>query len=136
MSAISFSACFGVVPGYAPSGDHQDPAAPVVAAWHDAMDAEFASSGIVVGGIVSAARVVYPRSFGCPPRGEAVAKVEGTSNPEFSAARPYKAAVRRVVAAVKAALHQERVTLVFTPVATLDYLIPERERQAKLRGVA
>lgn len=133
MTAISFSAVFGVVPGYGhdnglPEGATAD--ALVAHAWRQALEAEFASSGILVGAAVTPGRVVYPASFGCPTDGEIVAVVNGNSNPKFIPADrlgEFRNAVVRVAAATKVALGQSRVQLTFSEVSGFVYYEPEEE---------
>ncbi len=125
-SAIAFSATFGVVPGYA--HDNSLPADTtadfiVASAWMAAMKAEFEANKVGVGGVVTASRTAYNPDWGCPAGGEVTATVTGESNPAFDKdTEAYKAAVLRVVKAVKAELKQSTVRVVFTEVAEYHYL--------------
>lgn len=129
--AIAFSAVFGVVPGYGhdnelPEGASAD--ALVAHAWRESLEAEFASSNILVGAAVTPGRVVYPASFGCPSDGEIVAVVNGSSNPKFVPAEKldeFREAVIRVAEATKNRLSQERVQIAFHEIPTFIYLEPE-----------
>ena len=131
--AVAFTAVFGVVPGYGhdyglPTGTSAD--ALVAHAWRVALEAEFASSRILVGAAVSPGRVVYPTDFGCPAEGEVVAVVSGNSNPKFVPAEKlgdFRDAVIRVARATKAALQQSRVQLTFSEVSGFVYYEPENE---------
>lgn len=118
MSAVEFTATFGITPGYsfADFSEITRDDGPALDAWTIAMEAEYERSGIVVGAMASAQRVLYPKKFGCPPRGELVVVFTGVSNPNFVDRIAFKEAVQRVVAAVKAKLKQERVTLTFVDV--------------------
>ena len=129
--AVAFTAVFGVVPGYGhdnglPEGTSAD--ALVAHAWRVALEAEFASSGILVGAAVTPGRVVYPASFGCPSDGEVIAIVSGNSNPRFVLADnlgTFRDAVVRVARATKDALRQARVQLTFSDVSGFIYFEPE-----------
>ena len=129
--AISFTAVFGVVPGYGhdnglPEGASAD--ALVAHAWREALEAEFASSKVVVGAVVTPGRVVYPADFGCPKDGEVVAVVSGNSNPKFvwpNKLDEFRAAVARVAFATRARLKQSRVNLAFSEVSEFYYFEPE-----------
>jgi hypothetical protein len=128
--SIAFSAVFGVVPGYGhdnglPEGATAD--ALVAHAWRESLEAEFASSGILVGATVVPGRVVYPASFGCPADGEVVAVASGNSNPKFVAPEDLEAfrdAVIRVAEATKTRLGQSRVQLTFSEVSGFVYFEP------------
>ena len=116
---IKFEATFGVVAGYGHdnNGTAADSAAIVATAWREALEVEFTSSGILVGAVVSAGRVVYPADFGCPEDGEIVATVRGDANPKFVQPEKldeFREAVIRVADATRAALQQERVQLSFS----------------------
>lgn len=130
MKTITFSAVFGVVPGYGhsnglPDGTTAD--ALVAHAWRESLEAEFSASGIIVGAAVTPGRVVYPASFGCPADGEVGAVVSGNSNPKFVPADKldeFREAVIRVVAATKERLGQSRVQLTFGEAAGFVYFEP------------
>ena len=131
----SFRAVFGIVAGYGHDNATAaaDPAAVVAAAWQAALEEEFSASGILVGAVVTAGRVVYPAKFGCPREGEIVAVVSGDSNPAFvrgpEAIAAFKAAVARVVRATKIALQQERVQLTFTDLHGFVYDEPDGQKE-------
>jgi hypothetical protein len=128
--ALSFSAVFGVVPGYGhdnglPEGTTAD--ALVAHAWRESLEAEFAESNILVGASVTPGRVVYPASFGCPTDGEIVAVVTGNSNPKFVPIEKldeFREAVIRVTGATKDRLAQSRVQLTFAEVDQFVYFEP------------
>ncbi len=127
---LKFEATFGVTAGYGHgnAGGTADPAAVVARVWREALEAEFAVSKILVGGIVTAGRVVYPADFGCPDDGEVVATVSGDANPKFvepDKLDDFREAVIRVVETVKDALKQERVQLVFASNFGFVYYEPE-----------
>ena len=130
MKAISFSAVFGVIPGYGhdnglPEGATADVL--VAHAWLAALEEEQKYSGIVVGAAVTPGRVVYPTSFGCPNDGEVVAVVTGNSNPRFTPSEKledFRGAVIRVVKVAKSRLGQTRVQLTFTEVDEFVYFEP------------
>jgi|AACY02.4.fsa_nt_gi hypothetical protein len=130
---LKFEAVFGVVAGYGHdnNGTEADPDAVVARAWREAMEAEFASSGILVGAVVSAGRVVYPADFGCPENGEIVATVRGDANPKFIGGEgqpsltEFHDAVIRVADATRAALQQERLQLSFSDNSGFVYYEPE-----------
>jgi len=131
MFAMAFTVVFGVVPGYGhdnglPEGTAAD--ALVAHAWREALEAEFAESNQLVGATVTAGRVVYPASFGCPKDGEVVAVVSGNSNPKFVPAEKlgeFRDAVIRVARATKSRLGQSRVQLTFAEVSGFVYYEPE-----------
>ena len=127
---LKFEVTFGLVAGYGHenNGTAADPAAVVASAWRKALEAEFASSGILVGAVVSAGRVVYPASFGCPAEGEVVATVRGDANPKFVPSDKldaFREAVVRVAEATRVALRQERVQLSFQDNCGFVYYEPE-----------
>lgn len=115
MFSLAFSAVFGVVPGYGHDNDLPEGAsadALVAHVWREAIEAEFASSGILVGAHVLPGRVAYPSSFGCPADGEVVAVVSGNSNPKFVGPDKldgFRDAVIRVAKAAKERLGQSRM---------------------------
>ena len=128
--AVTFTAVFGVVAGYGhnnglPEGATAD--ALVAHAWRESLEAEFASSGHLVGAVVTPGRVAYPSSFGCPKDGEVVANVNGNSNPKFVPAEKlgeFRDAVVRVARATKERLGQSRVQLTFAEVSGFVYYEP------------
>jgi hypothetical protein len=127
---LKFEATFGVVAGYGHDneGTAADPAAVVARAWREALEAEFSASGILVGAVVTASRVVYPFDFGCPTDGEIVATVRGDANPKFvqpDKLDEFREAVIRVAEATKVALRQERVQLSFGTNSDFVYMEPE-----------
>lgn len=127
---LKFEATFGLVAGYGHdnNGTAADPAAVVATAWREALETEFVSSGILVGAVISAGRVVYPADFGCPTDGEIVATVRGDANPKFVEPEKlddFRNAVIRVADATRAALQQERVQLSFTENSGFVYYEPE-----------
>lgn len=130
MTTITFSAVFGVVPGYGhdnglAEGTSAD--ALVAHAWREALEAEFSASNILVGASITPGRVVYPGSFGCPKDGEVVAVVNGNSNPKFVPAEKlgeFREAVIRVAAATKERLGQSRVQLTFGQADGFVYFEP------------
>lgn len=134
ISSIAFRATFGIVAGYGHDIDDAGDSAAIVAhAWREALEAEFASSGILVGGVVSAGRVVYPADFGCQEDGEQVATVCGDSNPKFVgdgndiSLADFREAVIRIAGKVKGALQQERVQLTFFENSGFVYYEPEQD---------
>jgi len=128
---IYYQAIFGVNSGYAhenglPEGTTADQI--VARAWRDALEEEFDSSEILVGGFVSAGRIAYPLGFGCPEDGEVAAMVSGNSNPKFVSPEQlpdFREAVVRVVERTKEKLGQERVRLAFSEVSGFVYFEPE-----------
>jgi hypothetical protein len=128
---ISFTAVFGVLPGYAhinqlPEGTTADVL--VAHAWRLSLEEEFAQSGILVGAAVTLGRVVYPTAFGCPMDGEVVAVVSGNSNPKFvpeGKLDDFREAVIRVTKVTKERLGQSRVQMTFTEVDAFVYFEPE-----------
>lgn len=127
---LKFEATFGLVAGYGHDNDGTtaDPAVVVARAWREALEAEFAASGILVGAVVSAGRVVYPADFGCPTDGEIVATVRGDANPkfvQFDKLDDFREAVIRVADAARTALQQERVQLSFADNSGFVYYEPE-----------
>jgi len=132
---LKFEATFGLVAGYGHDNTNvtEAEAASVVArAWRVALEAEFASSNILVGAVVTAGRVVYPASFGCPENGEVVATVRGDANPKFAgegtkvSLSDFRDAVIRVTDATRAALQQERVQLAFASNSGFVYYEPAK----------
>jgi len=129
---LKFEATFGVAAGYGHDNatTAADPAAVVASAWRVALEAEFTVSGILVGAVVSAGRVVYPASFGCPQDGEIVATVRGDANPKFvgGEGKPsladFRDAVIRVAEATKDALSQDRVQMSFSHNDSFVYFEP------------
>lgn len=138
---LKFEATFGLVAGYGHdnSGAVADPAAVVARAWREALEAEFASSSILVGAVVSAGRVVYPANFGCPLDGEVVATVRGDANPKFvqpDKLNDFRQAVIRVADATRHALQQERVQLSFQDNSGFVYYEPEESGGTQRFGCA
>ncbi len=126
---MKFEATFGVVAGYGHDneGVAADPAAIVARAWRAALEAEMTASGILVGAVICAGRVVYPTDFGCPEAGEIVATVRGDANPKFVPSEKlgaFRNAVIRVADATRIALQQERVQLSFTDNCGFVYFEP------------
>jgi len=127
---LKFEATFGVVAGYGHdnNGSATDPVALVARAWREALEAEFSATGMLVGATVTAGRVVYPASFGCPEDGEVVATVRGDANPKFvepDKLGDFREAVIRVADATRKALQQERVQLSFSDNSGFVYYEPE-----------
>ena len=131
---LKFEATFGIAAGYGHSNvdvTEAEAASVVAAAWRQALEAEFASSNILVGAVVSAGRVVYPADFGCPDNGEVVATVCGDANPKFvggegqTSFADFRDAVIRVAEATKNTLQQERVQLSFSDNCGFVYYEPE-----------
>jgi len=127
---LKFEAVFGVVAGYGHdnAATTADPGAVVARAWREALEAEFATSGILVGAVVTAGRVVYPAGFGCAEDGEVVATVRGDANPKFVQPEKlgeFREAVIRVAEAARIALQQERVQLTFSSNDGFVYYEPE-----------
>ncbi len=124
-----FEATFGLAAGYGhDNADVADPATVVARAWREALEAEFSASGILVGAVVTAGRVVYPANFGCPADGEVVATVRGDANPKFVPPErqdEFRGAVIRVAEATRTALQQERVQLSFSDNSGFVYMEPE-----------
>lgn len=131
---LTFNATFGVHAGY---GQHT--AAPnaqeqwVSSCVHRATEYTRDASGVVVGCVVTPARVFYPTEFGCPPEGETVIVVTGAHNPKFVGADSWREAVEVFVNHLKAGLRQERVTLTFSPCETV-YLEPEQDTATDQSG--
>ena len=129
---LKFEATFGIVAGYGhDNSTAADPATVVARAWRGALEAEFASSNILVGAVVTAGRVVYPADFGCPEDGEVVATVRGDANPKFvgegegkTSLSDFRDAVIRVTWATKRLLKQARVQLTFQEVSGFVYFEP------------
>ena len=138
---LKFEVTFGVVAGYGHdnNGAAADPAAVVATAWREALEAEFAASGILVGAVVSAGRVVYPAGFGCPEDGEIVATVRGDANPKFVQPEKlddFREAVIRVAEVTRIALQQERVQLSFGLNDGFVYYEPVDSHEAQRFGCA
>jgi hypothetical protein len=131
MVSLFFQVVFGVVPGYGHDNAllaNATAEALVAHAWRTALEAEFASSGVLVGAAITPGRVVYPSGFGCPLDGEIVAVVAGNSNPKFTPAEKlgeFREAVIRVAAATKTALGQSRAQLTFAEVDGFVYFEPD-----------
>ena len=128
---IAFSATFGVIPGYAhDNGLPENTTAGEILtnAWTAAMKAEFEASKIGVGGVIAESRTAYNPDWGCPKGGEVTATVTGESNPEFDKdSEAYKAAVLRIVKAVKCELKQSTVRVAFHDVSDYVYLTKDDE---------
>lgn len=129
--AVSFNIVFGINPGYTHENalPENTTAAQIVArVWREELEVEFNATNILVGGVVTDGRVVYPASFGCPVDGEVSAVVSGNSNPKFvhpEDISEFKNAVIAVAKAVKARLAQSRVQIAFAEVHDFVYLEPE-----------
>lgn len=116
---LSFSATFGVQPGY---GDHASDMGDwlnISEAIHEEIDRVRATGGVVVGCVVQRANVFYPREFGCPELGESVVVITGAHNPKFATVGAWRAAVMRLLEALKTRFKQERVTATFSPCETV-----------------
>lgn len=111
-----FNATFGVVAGY---GGHTYTHAKldsfIAGCMHEAISYVRDLSGVVVGCVVSPARVFYPFDFGCPHMGETVIIVSGAHNPKYGGEDSWRESVTTLVEVLKGKFAQERVTLTFSP---------------------
>lgn len=135
--SLTFSAVFGLMPGYGEFTyvpHHHD--APIAKAVSDAIASVHAVSGIVVGCVVTPGRVFYPRQFGCPDNGETIITVSGAHNPVFCGADEWREAATSVVELIKEALQQQRVTLTFSTNDAVLYLETKSARAETLDRLA
>lgn len=111
----------GLVPGY----DHgnrgtEDRYSLLLESWERAMGVEFSTTGQLVSAIFQRSRLMYPKSRGCPPGGEEVVVITGSSNPVMTSdLDAFTTAVVRVVSQVQALMGQRTVRLEFQPIRSL-----------------
>jgi hypothetical protein len=123
MNENTFTATFGLVPGYFVSQQDGADIHSFDMLWQVYMQKEYEESGIVVSVVANESKTVYPVAFGSPLGGEKTITVSGVMNPEyfsnsgqlyFDSLAMWRAAVLRVVEAVKKALTQTTVTIIFS----------------------
>lgn len=123
MNENTFTATFGLVPGYFVSQQDGADIHSFDMLWQVYMQKEYEDSGIVISVVANESKTVYPVSFGCPIGGEQTITVSGVMNPEyykdsgnlyFADLAMWRSAVVRVVEAVKKALTQTTVTIIFS----------------------
>jgi hypothetical protein len=123
MDENTFTATFGLVPGYFVSQQDGADTINFGSLWQLYMQKEYEESGIVVSVVANESKTVYPVAFGSPLGGEVTITVSGVMNPEyfkdsgllyFADLAMWRAAVLRVVEAVKKALTQTTVTIIFS----------------------
>lgn len=122
--SLQFTATFGVHAGYGQhTGAPNNQEIWVSSCIHRAIEYVRDGAGVIVGCVVTPARVFYPTDFGCPKEGETVIVVTGAHNPKFVGVDSWREAVEVFVEHLKKGLRQERVTLTFSPCETV-YLEP------------
>jgi hypothetical protein len=123
MNNNTFTATFGLVPGYFVSQQDGADIHTFDVLWQTYMQKEYDESGIVISVVVNESKTVYPVAFKCPLGGEDTVTVSGVYNPAYRQPLPslynddltkWRAAVLRVISAVKAALKQTTVTVIFS----------------------
>jgi hypothetical protein len=123
MNENTFTATFGLVPGYFVSQQDGADIHSFDILWQVYMQKEYEKSGIVISAVMNESKTVYPVAFGSPLGGEKTITVSGVMNPEYfkNSGNLYhkdlihwRAAVVRVVKAVKKALTQTTVTIIFS----------------------
>jgi hypothetical protein len=128
MNENTFTATFGLVPGYFVSQQDGADIHSFDVLWQTCMQKEYDESGIVISVVVNESKTVYPVAFGCPLGGEDTVTVSGCMNPAYfkdsgnlynTDLYIWRAAVGRVVKAVKEALKQTTVTLIFSESSVL-----------------
>jgi hypothetical protein len=123
MNENTFTATFGLVPGYFVS---QQPDADINnfgSLWQQVLKNEQDVTGIVISVVANESKTIYPVDFGCPLGGETTITVSGVYNPEYfrtyamlendKLAR-WREAVLRVITAMKILLKQSTVTVIFS----------------------
>lgn len=127
VEAIGWSVAMGLIPGYGHGngGMSLDDRRDMLASqWASIMPHVEANTGFLVSAMLSDARVLYPTSLGCPPGGEHVVVLSGSSNPtkvtadQFDA---YVAAVETAVHLLRDAMGQNSVRIEFVRIARSSY---------------
>jgi len=119
---IKFFASLGVIPGYGHDNVTDSSAVDIAGnAWQEAAAAVFSSTGTYVGAVITPARTVYNKDWGCPVGGEKTVGITGECNPEYTDLAAYKAAVVETLKRAALALGQSTTQLCFLE-AEFEYL--------------
>ena len=124
MKTIKFFASLGVVGGYGHNNVAiTDANAVAIAgkAWQQAAGAVMKKYGTYVGAVISPARTVYHKDWGCPVGGEITVAITGECNPVYTDLTAYKAAVLKVLKRTAKKLGQSTTQLTFSEVE-FEYL--------------
>jgi hypothetical protein len=120
MKTVSFTATCGVNAGYNESNSNAKQGVAQVA-WQQAAEEVYASSGVYVSAIITEAKVIYSKNWGCPVGGEAIIIIQGELNPEFATEKKYKEGVIQTLQKLKEELGQTTAQVVFHEVE-MEYL--------------
>ncbi len=119
---IKFFASLGVVPGYGHDNVTDASAVDIAGnAWQEAAAKVMVASGNYIGAVITPARTVYHKDWGCPVGGEKTVSITGECNPEYTEVSAYKAAVIETLKQTAMALGQSTTQLTFIE-AEFDYL--------------
>ncbi|MFA5131511.1 MAG: hypothetical protein WC467_03725 [Patescibacteria group bacterium] len=119
-----FFASLGVVAGYGHDNAviTADNAVEIAAkAWQQSAAAVMKKYGTYVGAVITSARTVYHKDWGCPVGGEITVAITGECNPEYTELAAYKAATLKVLKRTAKKLGQSTTQLTFLEVE-FEYL--------------
>lgn len=122
MKTVKFFASLGVVAGYGHNNATDSSAVDIAGnAWQEAAAKVMAASGTYVGAVITPARTVYHKDWGCPVGGEITVAITGECNPAYTELAAYKAAVVETLSQTALALSQSTTQLCFLE-AEFEYL--------------
>jgi len=119
---IKFFASLGVVAGYGHDNVTDSSAVDIAGnAWQEAASKVMVASGTYIGAVITPARTVYHKDWGCPVGGEKTVSITGECNPEYTKLADYKSAVVETLRQAALALGQSTTQLTFSEVE-FEYL--------------
>ncbi|MFA5183939.1 MAG: hypothetical protein WC456_00250 [Patescibacteria group bacterium] len=122
MKTTKFFASLGVVPGYGHDNATDASAVDIAGnAWQAAAAGVFAEQKVYVGAIITPARTVYHKDWGCPVGGELTVLITGERNPQYTAEENFKTAVVETLKRTAQALKQSTTQVTFQEV-DMEYL--------------
>lgn len=111
---IRFSASLGVIAGYGHKNVTDTSAVEIAGtAWQRAAAEVFKKTGVYAGAVITPARTVYHKDWGCPVGGEVTVGVTGECNPLFTDQTVYKTTVIAVLKKTAKKLKQSTTQLTF-----------------------
>lgn len=114
---VKFFASLGVVPGYGHENVTDANAIEIAGnAWQGSAAKVFTETGTYVGAVVTPARTVYNKDWGCPVGGEITVSITGECNPEYTKLDDYKKAVIETLRQTALKLGQSTTQLTFQEV--------------------
>lgn len=122
MKTIQFFASLGYISGY----HHNNKSAEnntVVLLWQEHAAAVYAETGIYIGAVISPAKTVYHKDWGCPDGGEDTVSITGTCNPTYTDLEKFKENVIEVLTRMAKSLKQStsQVSFVEADFTYLDF---------------